>query len=660
MYLSVFERTRSTWLRCTLSPEKMAAAAIATLSAKVKQEQAEKKQVVAELKQHKKDRGEAEGDLAQATKIREKEHKEYLAAAGDTQQNIESTNAAIASLEKGTGGFLQTNAASKLKSLISTAAFLDSSDREQVDAFLQQSGDYVPQGGQIIGILKNMKDEMDKSLGGIVSEEEADAKNFEGLKAAKQKEIKAATEAIQAKTQRQGELAVSIVQNQNAQEDATRELSDSQKFLANLKNTCAEKAKDYEERTKTRHEEVVAISEAISVLNDDDALDVFKAALPNKGRPSFVQKGSKKNAVAAKVKALLANVSAINAKKGKLNPALALLAHTVSNKLSTGVDFSKVIKMVDDMVALLIQEGKDDEKHKNFCDKEFDTSDDEQKSVQRKLSGLASSISEISDEIAGLKEQIASHEAEIKALDKSVAEATEQRKAEHGEYTEKIQLNEAAIQLIHKAKNRLNKFYNPKQYVEPKQRELTAEDRATLAAGGEVDRSLPPQVIAGTQQTVFVQVHVASAASKIAPAPPPETYGEYRKSGEKSTGVIGLMDMLAKDLEKEIQESEHIEKTAQRDYQELVADAQESRAQNSKSVTDKQGSAANLETKVQESKNQHIIASDSLEQVKTYIQDLHSSCDFVTANFEIRRESRGNEIESLKNAKAVLSGAGYE
>jgi septal ring factor EnvC (AmiA/AmiB activator) len=628
-----------------------AAAQIEALSAKVKQETAEKKQVGEELAQHKKERTSAKQDLEKATKIREKEHTAYIAAAGDTQSNIDSTNAAVKALEKGAGSFLQTKVAGDLKNLVATATVLDSSDREAIDAFLQQSGDYVPQGGQIIGILKNMKDEFDKSLGGIVSDEEAAAKDFTGLKAAKTREIQAATEAIESKTQRVGELAVSIVQNENAKEDATRELDDSQKFLANLDNTCKEKATDYEERTKTRQEEIVAISEAVKVLNDDNALDIFKSAIPSKGqtKPSFLERKSTKNNGVQKAKALIAAASA-----AKYNsPAVALLAHTVASKLNgkSGVDFSTVIKMIDDMITLLGTEQKDDEKHRDFCNAEFDSSDDEQKAEQRKLASLVSSISELNDEIASIKEQVAAHNAEVAALDKSVTEATAQRKAEHEEYTQKVQLNEAAIQLIFKATNKLNQFYNPSQHVPEKQRELTAEDRAVIAAGGEVDRSIS-----------FVQVsaHVqGSMNASAAPPPPPETYGEYKSKGQKSNGVIALMGMLSKDLEKEIQESEHIEKTANRDYTELIADAQESKAQNIKSITDKNGSAASLETKLQETKNQHIITKDSLAQIANYISDLHNSCDFITQNFEVRREARTNEIEGLKNAKAVLSGAGY-
>merc|ERR1719375_295353 len=120
---------------------------------------------------------------------------------------------------------------------------------------------------------------MDKSLGGIVADEESAAKSFADLKGAKQKEIALATSAIETKTQRQGELAVSIVQNENGKADATADLDDTQKFLASLSVTCKEKAAEYEERVKIRQEEIAAISEAISVLNDDDALDVFKASL---------------------------------------------------------------------------------------------------------------------------------------------------------------------------------------------------------------------------------------------------------------------------------------------------------------------------------------------------------------------------------------------
>jgi hypothetical protein len=122
---------------------------------------------------------------------------------------------------------------------------------------------------------------------------------------------------------------------------------------------------------------------------------------------------------------------------------------------------------------------------------------------------------------------------------------------------------------------------------------------------------------------------------------------------------MGLMDMLTKELEKDMQAAEHEEKTANKEYTELVADAQETRAQDVKGMTTAENSKAELETELDEAKTQSIMKNDELQQIQTYIQDLHSSCDFILANFEVRREARGNEIDSLTNAKAVLSGADY-
>ena len=100
-----------------------AAAKLEELNAKVKADQAEKAQLVQDLAQHKKDRANAKQDLATATKLREKEHNEYLASAGDTKQNIDAIAAAIPALEKGMGAsFLQSSAGSKLRQVITNLA----------------------------------------------------------------------------------------------------------------------------------------------------------------------------------------------------------------------------------------------------------------------------------------------------------------------------------------------------------------------------------------------------------------------------------------------------------------------------------------------------------------------------------------------------------
>merc|ERR1719375_403177 len=169
----------------------------------------------------------------------------------------------------------------RLKKIVEAFPNMDAEDRKNVVAFLQENGDYAPQSGQIVGILKGMKDDMEAELKEAISAEEKAIAGFGELKASKEKEIEMATEAIETKTGRSGEVAVSAVQTKDSLEDTKEELSETEKFIVQLSTECATKEKEWAEKSKIRAEEVKAISEAISILNDDDALDVFKKARPS-------------------------------------------------------------------------------------------------------------------------------------------------------------------------------------------------------------------------------------------------------------------------------------------------------------------------------------------------------------------------------------------
>merc|ERR1719460_3276242 len=116
------------------------------------------------------------------------------------------------------------------------------------------------------------------------------------------------------------------------------------------------------------------------------------------------------------------------------------------------------------MVATLKKEQQDDNDKKEYCEMQFDQADDKKKGLERGVSNLEKAIAKAKEAIAALTEEIAALEAGIVALDKSVAEATEQRKEENEEYSELMSSDGAAKELLGFAKNRLNKFYNPKLY----------------------------------------------------------------------------------------------------------------------------------------------------------------------------------------------------
>merc|ERR1719265_1284980 len=109
---------------------------------------------------------------------------------------------------------------------------------------------------------------MDKDLNGAISAEESAQAAFEELAAAKKTQIAASTSAIETKTVRTGELAVSIVTTTDDIEDTTADMEETEKFVANLASQCATKKSEWDERSKSRSEEIAAISEAIGILND--------------------------------------------------------------------------------------------------------------------------------------------------------------------------------------------------------------------------------------------------------------------------------------------------------------------------------------------------------------------------------------------------------
>merc|ERR550537_461816 len=288
------------------------------------------------------------------------------------------------------------------------------------------------------------------------------------------------------------------------------------------------------------------------------------------------------------------------------------------------------------MIVLLGNQQKDDEKQKGYCETEFDKAADEEAAAKTKLSETDAKLSELTDTIGTLMEEISTLEAGIAALDKSTADATEQRKEEHASYVAQMQMNEAAMGLVEKAKNRMQKFYNPTLYKAPPKTEMTMEEKI-IAAG------------------TFAQVHLHKSA--VAPPPAPETFGAYEKSSEKTTGVLALMDMITKELEGDMKDAEYEEKTAQKDYQDLMADSAESREKKVKGITDKETAKAELSDKKLKATEKEKADFADVDSIHKYVGHLHTDCDFIMENFDVRKEARAQEVESLKNAKAVLQGA---
>jgi len=615
------------------------------LTADIEAAESQVAQYKGDLKQHQSDRAAAKEAMAAATAVRENEAKAFAAVKSEADANIAATGGAIKAITKGMGGsFLQTANGQRLSQLVTDKNDISDYAREEITAFLSNKEGYAPASGEINGILKQMKETMEKDLAEAAAAEKTAVEGYEGLMAAKTKEVGALTKAIEEKMVRLGELQVSIVEMKENLDDTGKALLEDKKFLGDLEKNCKLKNEEHDANVKLRGQELVALADTIKVLNDDDALELFKKTLP--GAASFMQL---QVTVAEQRQSALATIKAA-VRKGR--PELNFIALALMGKK---VSFAKVLKMIDEMVSVLGAEQQDDDDKKEYCEAQFDGADDKKKGLERSIGDLNTAIGKEKELIAALGEEIKALEAGIVALDKSVAEATQQRKEENEEFVELMASDGAAKELLGFAKNRLNKFYNPKLYKAPPKRELSEEEQITVNMGGTLAPTAAPGGIAGTGIAVMAQVN----AHKVAPPPPPATAAAYSKKSEESNGVIAMIDLMIADLEKEMTEGKTTEKNAQEDYEQTMKDSAEKRALDSKALADKEKARAETEASLDANSEEKAATEKTLQATLKFIMSLHGECDWLMQYYQVRKEARAGEVESLKSAKAVLSGADY-
>merc|ERR1719174_1882778 len=230
-----------------------------------------------------------------------------------------------------------------MKQLAMNSQKMMDADRQDVLSFLSGSSDYAPASGQITGILKTMLDEMNADLADAQATEKKAVSDYEALMAAKKKEVDALSAMIEEKLTRVGDLGVEIQEMKNALGDTADGLADDAKFLEDLDKNCAIKQKLFDENVKYRTQELAALADTIKMLNDDDALELFKKTLP--GASSFMQVQVTSKAMRARALSMINSL-----RRGRRSPQLDFIALSLRGKK---IGFEKVIGMIDDLVAEL-------------------------------------------------------------------------------------------------------------------------------------------------------------------------------------------------------------------------------------------------------------------------------------------------------------------
>merc|ERR1711924_562233 len=409
---------------------------------------------------------------------------------------------------------------------------------------------------------------------------------------------------IDSKTQ---ELADTDEKNAQAKEDVAdtkKSLSADEQFLMMLKEKCSMTDSEGEERQKTRQLEMEACYKALAVLSSDDAHDLSTKTF----NPSLVQKES---AMHSERRAQASQLLTAVAKKLQ-NPRLATLAVRV--RLDA---FTRVKKAIDDMVAQLLKEKEDEIKHKDFNEEEFNTNELQTEKKDREKQDLTAKIEDLELTIKQLTEAIDQLKAEIAEMQVQLKRAGEDREKENKEF------------------------------------------QTTVADQRETQKLL--QAALGVLQEFYGKAKAAALIQKQEPAgpPPPPGFEAYKKSAA-SGGVMSMIQQIINDAKAMEAEMIRSEEDAQKAYEDFVKETNGSIEAKSKDIINKSEVKAKKEADLVEAKEEKESVMVELEQLSNYNAELHSSCDFVMKNFDLRQTARDEEVEVLRLAKAILSGAKFE
>merc|ERR1712039_480464 len=185
------------------------------------------------------------------------------------------------------------------------------------------------------------------------------------------------------------------------------------------------------------------------------------------------------------------------------------------------------------------------------------------------------------------------------------------------------------------------------------------EFQTTVADQRETQKLLKAAL--GVLADFYKKSEAAALVQKQEPVgpPPPAGFESYEKNAA-SGGVMSMIEQIISDAKAMEAEAIRSEEDAQKAYEDFVKETNASIEAKSKDIVEKSEVRAKAEEELVETKESKEAVLLELEQLSNYDAQLHQSCDFVLKNFDLRQTARDEEVEALKQAKAILSGAKFE
>eukprot|EP00427_Karlodinium_veneficum_P013510 CAMPEP_0169071120 /NCGR_PEP_ID=MMETSP1015-20121227/5489_1 /TAXON_ID=342587 /ORGANISM="Karlodinium micrum, Strain CCMP2283" /LENGTH=768 /DNA_ID=CAMNT_0009130183 /DNA_START=86 /DNA_END=2392 /DNA_ORIENTATION=+ len=504
--------------------------------------------------------------------------------------------------------------------LLAKAAHSDTKATLLQTNLMPTAGSYVPQSNQIFGILTTMKEEFEASLSEEEKNELKAKEDFEAMAKAKTEQIAVAKEKLDS-------FEAANADNQKALSDAkenlelvTEQRSQDVEFLRNLRVTCQDLDRQWEERSKTRSQETLAVSEALKIITADDNMDLLRQTV------SLLQVDAQAGVQARRARAVTAlrraaqspsfeaddllaawhSRKAGHAVGASAGPRMQLSTLAVSASLDS---FTKVKEAMDKMTEELKKEQEEEVKFKAYCTKELNLNEKETYEKTEQKEDLEALIEKLTKLIKKLGEEIADAQAQIADTEVAIKKASQVREGENAEFQTVVADQRATQDILTKALLRLKDFYKK-------------------AKGG---------ALVQTAQT------------------PPVKFNAYKKNAGASP-VLGMIEQIIEDSKALEAEAVAGETEAQAGYEKFVKDSNDLISKLSDSISAKTEASATAKEDMEQAKSDFDTTMGELQSLAMTEHDLHAECDWVLRNFALRQKARMDEMEAIQQAKAILSG----
>jgi len=596
---------------------KEANAQMEQLSAAIQKAEADAATLSKEIAQLDEDISVAEGNKKAATEVRERENADYLTTHKDYSESVDALERAVATLKKqafdrSQADLMQVSQSALIpehaKKVIS--AFLAQGDElgergDGLDVSAPQANAYEFQSSGIVDMLEKLHDKFEDERTDLEKEESNARHAYEMLVQDLDAEIATKTDDREAKASEKASKLQKAAEDKGDLADTTATRDSDQEYLDNLVATCSQKSSDFENRQQLRTEELEAIAKAVEILGSGAVsgnADKHLPALVQKAT-SFLQiKSVVQNPAQARVADFLRQKgTAINSR------VLSALAVRVAED-----PFTKVKKMIKDLIVRLMEEANEEAEHKGWCDTELSTNEQTRKEKTSAVETLHAEIDELTASISKLSQDITDLSAEISAIDKAVAEATENRATEKANNEQTIKDSQEAQTAVAQAVTVLKEFYEK--------------------AG---------------EATSFVQQQPESPEIFDAP---------YQGMGAESGGVVGMLEVIQSDFARLETDTKAAEAQAQSEFDKFSSESAVNRASNSKDVEHKTTKKTNQESALTSKKADLEGTQKELDAALAYYDKLKPSCVDAGVSYDDRVGRRKEEIESLQEALRILNG----